>query len=117
MCHKSNAKTRKTTHKICVTSKVHLERNEIYKNPKNIITEKDNFRITLQHGSGFPGGSGGKESAHSVGDPGSVPELGRSPGEENSCLFQCSCLENSMDKGTWQATVHRFPESQTQPSV
>ena len=117
MCHKSNAKTRKTTHKICVTSKVHLERNEIYKNPKNIITEKDNFRITLQHGSGFPGSSGGKESAHSVGDPGSVPELGRSPGEENSCLFQCSCLENSMDKGAWQATVHRFPESQTQPSV
>ena len=44
-----------------------------------------------------PGGSDGKESACNVGDLGSIPGLGRSPGEENSYLLQCSCLENSRD--------------------
>ena len=47
----------------------------------------------------FPGGSDGKESACNVGDLGSVPGLGRSPGEGNSCPLQSSCLENSMDRG------------------
>ena len=47
---------------------------------------------------GFPGGSDGKEFACSVGDLGSVPGLGRSPGEENGSPFQYSCLENSMDR-------------------
>ena len=41
---------------------------------------------------GFPGGSDGKESACNVGDLGSIPELGQSPGEGNSHLFQYSCL-------------------------
>ena len=45
--------------------------------------------------TGFPGGSNGKESACNVGDPGSIPELGRSPGERNSNPHQYSCLENS----------------------
>ena len=45
---------------------------------------------------GFPGSSDGKESACKVGDPGSIPELGRSPGEGNGNP-QYSCLENSMD--------------------
>ena len=53
---------------------------------------------------GFPGGSDGKESACSVGDLGSIPGLGRSPGEENSYPLQYSGLENSMDRGAWQAT-------------
>ena len=48
---------------------------------------------------GFPGGSNGKESACNVGDLGSVPGLGRSPGEGNGYLFQYSGLENSMDYG------------------
>ena len=56
--------------------------------------------------AGFPGGSDGKESACSVGDPGSVHDLGRSPGEGNGNLLQYSCLENSMDKGVWQVLVH-----------
>ena len=54
----------------------------------------------------FPGGSAGKESACNVGALGSIPGLGRSPGEGNDNPFQYSCLENPMDKGTWRATVH-----------
>ena len=46
---------------------------------------------------GFPGGSDGKASACSTGDPGSIPGLGRSPGEGNGNPLQYSCLENSMD--------------------
>ena len=55
---------------------------------------------------GFPGGSAGKESACHVGDLGSIPELGRSPGEGNGNPLQYSGLENPMDIGTWWATVH-----------
>ena len=62
---------------------------------------------------GFPGGSDGKESACNAGDPGSIPGLGRSPGEENGNPFQYSCLENSMDKGARLATVHGIAKSQT----
>ena len=62
----------------------------------------------LGGGSGvFPGGSDCKESACNVGDPGSIPGSGRSPGEKNGYPLQYSCLENSMNRGAWQATVHR----------
>ena len=44
---------------------------------------------------GFPGDSDSKESAHNAGDQGSIPGLGRSPGEENGNPLQNSCLENS----------------------
>ena len=47
---------------------------------------------------GFPGGSDSKESACNVGDWGSIPGSGRSPGEGNGNLLQYSCLENSMDR-------------------
>ena len=47
------------------------------------------------------GGSDGKASAYNAGDPGLIPELGRSPGEGNGNSFQYSCLENPMDEGTW----------------
>ena len=57
-------------------------------------------------GGGFPGGSNGKESACNVGDLGSILRLGRSPGVGNGNPLQYSCLENSMDRGAWQATVH-----------
>ena len=53
---------------------------------------------------GFPGASDGKESASNAGDPGSISESGRSPGEENGYPLQYSCLENSMDRGVWWAT-------------
>ena len=55
---------------------------------------------------GFPGGSDGKESACNVGDLGSIPGSGSSPGEGNRNPLQYSCLENSMDRGAWWATVH-----------
>ena len=51
---------------------------------------------------GFPCGSVGKEPACNAGDPGLIPELGRSPGEENENPPQYSCLENPMDRGAWQ---------------
>ena len=56
--------------------------------------------------SGFPGGSVGKESACTAGDPSSIPELGKSPGEGNGNPLQYSCLGNPMDRGAWQAIVH-----------
>ena len=59
---------------------------------------------------GFPGSSVGKESACSAGDPGSIPGLGRSPGERNGNPLQYLCLENPMDIGAWWATVHGSQE-------
>ena len=55
---------------------------------------------------GLPGGSDGKESACSAGDPGLISGLGRFPGEENGNPLQSSCLENPMDREAWWATVH-----------
>ena len=52
----------------------------------------------------FPGGSDGKASACNAGDLGSIPVLGRSPGEGNGNPLQYSCLENPTDGGTWWAT-------------
>ena len=49
-------------------------------------------------------------------DPGSIPGLGRSPGEGNGNPLQYSCLENPMDEGTWQTTVHGVAKSQTRLS-
>ena len=54
----------------------------------------------------------GKASACSVGDLGSIPGLGRSPGEGNGNPLQYSCLENPMDGGAWWATVHGVAKSQ-----
>ena len=54
-----------------------------------------------------------KASAYNAGDPGSIPGLGRSPGEGNGNPLQYSCLENPMDRGAWQATVHGVAKSQT----
>ena len=63
---------------------------------------------------GFSSSSVGKESACSAGDLGLIPGLGRSPGEGNGNPLQYSCLENSMDRRAWQATVHGIAKSQTQ---
>ena len=65
---------------------------------------------------GFPGGSDGKASACNAGDPGSIPGSGRSPGEGNGNPLQYSCLENSIDEGGWQATVHGVAKSRTRLS-
>ena len=65
---------------------------------------------------GFPDGSEDKAFAWNAGDPGLIPGLGRSPGEGNGNPLQYSCLENPMDRGAWQATVHGVAKSQTQVS-
>ena len=59
---------------------------------------------------GFPGGSGPEESACNAGNSGLIPEEG------NDYLLQYSCLENSMDRGAWQATVHGIAKSRTRLS-
>ena len=56
---------------------------------------------------GFPGGSEAKASAWNVGDLGSIPGSGTSPGEGNGNPFQYSCLGNPMDRETWRAIVQR----------
>ena len=65
---------------------------------------------------GFAGGSDGNESAYNAGDSGSIPGSGRSPGEGNGYPLQYSHLDNSTDRGAWQATVHGVTKSWTQPS-
>ena len=65
---------------------------------------------------GFPGGSEDKASAYNAGDLGSIPGLGRSPGEGNGNPLQYSCLENPTDGGAWWATVHRVSKSWTRLS-
>ena len=65
---------------------------------------------------GFPGGLEGKASTCNVGDLGSIPESGRSPGEGNGNPLQYSCLENPMDRGAWEAAVHEVTKSRTQLS-
>ena len=73
----------------------------------DVLIQRHGLEIEIHNFSlGFPGGSLGKESACNVGDLGSIPELGKSPREENGNLLQYSCLENSMDRRAWWATVH-----------
>ena len=75
----------------------------------------ESFRMGFFH-LGFPGGSDGKEFACNGEDPGSIPGLGRSPGEGNDNPLQYSCPENPMDGGAWQATVHGVAKSWTRLS-
>ena len=67
----------------------------------------------IVHIQGFPGGSVVKESdcnAGDAGDTGVIPGLGRSPGGRHGNPIQYSCLENPMDRGGWQGTVHGVTE-------
>ena len=73
----------------------------------------DQFFVGPNPTLGFPGGSDGKESAHNAGDPGSIPGLGRSTGGGYGKALQYSCLENSMDRGSWWTTVHEVAKSRT----
>ena len=75
-----------------------------------IIWYTERYYAELQYVD-FPGGSDGKASAYDVGDPGLIPGLGRSPGEENDNPLQYFCVENSMDRGAWRAIVHGVTNS------
>ena len=73
----------------------------------NIIAHQKSMKDLRSYQTmGFPHSSAGKESTWYAGDWGSIPGSGRSPGKENGNSLQCSCLENPMDGGAWQATVH-----------
>ena len=65
---------------------------------------------------GFPGGSNVEEFACNAGDLGSIPGWGRYPGKGNGNPLQDSCLDNSMDRGAWQATVSGAAKNQTRLS-
>ena len=92
-------------------------RGEGHPAPTQMVgTVKDNCAVlanphTLQ---GFPSGSVVKNLPANAGDKYSVPGLGRFPGEGNCNPLQYSCLENPMDRGSWQATVHGVTKSGTQ---
>ena len=59
---------------------------------------------------GFPGGTVVKNPPASAGDAGSIPEPGKSSGGGHGNPLHYACLENSMDRGAWQATVHGIAE-------
>ena len=65
------------------------------------------FRLVL----GLPGSSAGKESTCSVGDLGLISRLRSSPGGRHGNPLKYSYLENTMDRGAWQATVHEVAQS------
>ena len=65
---------------------------------------------------GFPGGSVVKNQPANVGEMGSIPDLRRSPAEGNDNPLQYFCLENSMDREAWRATVQGVAKSQPQLS-
>ena len=65
---------------------------------------------------GFPGGSDSKESAYNVRELGSISGLGRTPGGGKATHSSTLAWRIPMNRGAWQATVHRFTKSQTQLS-
>ena len=70
------------------------------------------FWSGVRSGWGFQDDSAVKYLPVNVGDSGSIPGWGRSPGGGNGNLLKCSCLEDSMDRGAWEATVHGVAERQ-----
>ena len=77
----------------------------------------ERFDAVVERAKGFPGRSDGKESACNVGDLGSIPGLGRSPGGGHGNPLQYSYLENPTDRRACQATVHEVTKSRTRLSV
>jgi len=67
--------------------------------------------LYLKGFEGFLGGSEGKGSVCNVGDPDLIPGLGKPPGEGHGNPLQFSCLENPMDRGAWQPTIHGVAKS------
>ena len=102
---------------VVIKGKGRVERLDAYSSPitinKSVSGGSEHFPGGSEH---FPGGSDGKESACKMGEPGSIPGLGRSPGEGKGNPLQYYFLENSMDRGAWQGTVLRVIKSRTQLS-
>ena len=80
---------------------------------QGLVHQNKDFELLLW---GFPGGSNGKKSACNAGDLSFIPGSERSSGRGHDNPLQYSCLENFMDRGVWQATVHGIAKSQTQLS-
>ena len=78
---------------------------------KSLLQNRD--RLPTPVFMDFPGGSDDKESAYNLGDLDLIPGLGRSLGGGHGNPFQCSYLENSMDRGSWRSTVHGVAQSWT----
>ena len=74
---------------------------------------KDTHTHTHTHTHDLPGSLDGKESAYNAGNSSSVLGLGRYPGGGHGNPLLFPCLENSMDRGAWQATVQRVTQSWT----
>ena len=83
--------------------------------PSGFRTEVPIFLLVIgwEFPQGFPSSSDGKESACNAGDTGSIPGLGRSPGEGNGNPLQYSCPKNPMERGAWWATVCGVSKSGT----
>ena len=75
------------------------------------VTDPQIELIMFRQLKDFPGSSDNKESAFNAGDPGLISGLGRSPGGRNGHPLRYPCLENPMDRGAWQATVHAVTKS------
>ena len=87
--------------------RVHEKQKATYKNPKVP------WQLPRNISGCFPRSSVSKKSNFSVRDPGLIPGSGRSPGEGNGNPLQYSCLENPVERGAWQATVHEGRKTQT----
>ena len=77
----------------------------------NVLSRKDKTE-NIYEGIRLPWWLSGKEPAYQAGNSGSIPGSGRSPGEGNGNPLQYSCLGNTMNRGTWQATVHEVATKQ-----
>ena len=111
---------RKFTAKLIVRKSV--QRGSLPRETRMLTKIKGNVHMELQDAKCtlliirfyiFSGRSLSKGSACNAEDLGSIPELGRSPGKGNSYPLQYSCLENSMDRGAWWATLHGVAKSRT----
>ena len=84
------------------------------------LSSESVIQVAIDSKMGFPGDSVGKNQPANTGgtrDLHLILGLGRSPGVGNSNSLQYSCVENSMDRGAWQATVHGAEKSQTRLST
>ena len=86
---------------------LHVDLSLLISTVDTVVVQAGLFSLSLEFStSKFPHSSVGKESACNAGDPGSIPRLGRSSGEGSGHPLQYSHLQNPMDRGAWQATVH-----------